>query len=43
MPYTKKLLMKARSAQTVPVLIVGGTLVSDTWKAGLPAYAGART
>ena len=43
MPYTKKLLMKARSAQTVPVLTVGGTRLSDTRKAGLRAYADART
>ena len=43
MPFTKKLLMKAASAQRVPVLTVRGTLVPDTRKAGLRAYAGART
>ena len=43
MPYTKKMLLKVASAQTVSVLTVGGTLVSDARKAGLRAYAGART
>lgn len=43
MPFTKKLPTKAASAQKVLTMTVGGTLVSDTRKAGLRAYAGART